>query len=52
MGLYQVTRGAVDRRMSKTIELWIVAIVAVLAVTGAYFWLQEHDQRIAAEATI
>lgn len=38
--------------MTKQIELWIVGVVAALILLGGYCWLQEHDQRIRAEATI
>lgn len=37
--------------MTKTIELYIVGIVAALLLIGGYCWLQEHDARIKAEVT-
>jgi hypothetical protein len=38
--------------MTKTIELWIVAVVAVLIALGGYAWITEHDARIRADATV
>lgn len=38
--------------MTKTVELWIVGVVAALLLIGGYCWLQEHDARIKAEAIV